>query len=69
MDAVGCTAEICDLVLSGPTAIDEIEELSKFSIYPNPVSGSAMLEIELSNPKDITIQVYSSGGQLFYEIK
>ena len=68
-DAVGCSAETCDLVLAGTTSIDDIEELSKFSIYPNPVSESAVLEIELSNPKDITIQIYSSVGQLFYEIK
>ena len=67
-DATNCTAEVCDLVLAGTTSTKKIEGLSMFSIYPNPASVSAVLEIELSDAKDVNVQVYSSIGQLHYEI-
>ena len=68
-DAMGCTASSCDLVLAGTTSTNEIEGLTKLQLAPNPVSEIAMLQIEFSTPKEISIEMYSSVGELLYVIK
>ena len=66
---MGCTNSTCDLVLDGPTSTRKIEGLEKLQIAPNPVSEIAMLQIEFSEQKEISIEMYSSVGELLYEMK
>ena len=42
------------------------EELEKFIIYPNPVSGIAMIEYSLRETSDIQIDIFNNGG---YKVK
>jgi len=68
-DAFGCTASTCDLVLGGPTSTNEINGLTKLEIAPNPASEITIVQIEFSEQKEISIEMYSSVGELLYEMK
>ena len=59
-NAAGCVSETCKLVST--VGISGISNLSGFKLYPNPNTGSFIIEIE--NPaKDVSIEVYNSLGE------
>lgn len=46
------------------TGIHEIEEVSDLTIYPNPVIDEFYVQFELSNQKEIAIQIINTAGQV-----
>lgn len=55
----------CDLSVS----IEENENISNTSIYPNPFSTSTTIEFELDGKSNIQITVYNSIGETVYQLE
>ncbi len=53
-----------DIVLNAKTIS---KSFTKSNIYPNPTSENAILEIELSNPNNSSIQILNAFGEIVYE--
>ncbi|MCF8298408.1 MAG: T9SS type A sorting domain-containing protein [Saprospiraceae bacterium] len=62
IDTNGCTASDTILVIKGTAGINEVEQNSKISIYPNPSKGIFKIVTSGIN-KDFQISVYDIQGQ------
>ncbi|MFL5753505.1 MAG: T9SS type A sorting domain-containing protein [Bacteroidia bacterium] len=49
-----------------PTGINEVNNISNVSLYPNPTSSQANLEVSLTKSESVTINVYNSLGEIVY---
>lgn len=66
-DAYSCSKTECYEV-SSITANEEIEGIQNLSLSPNPASNYAVLDLELTAPQQVQIEVIDlSGRQLFQE--
>lgn len=63
-DANGCTGMQTTTI--GTTAVDDIESLTFFNLYPNPSSGFFQLEAEFSEWEALDVEIYSVVGQLVF---
>ncbi len=66
-DANGCTIELVGDVgsLSG---LNDIAGLENLAVFPNPNNGDFLIQLQLSNPMDLHIEVYNSMGQLLQQV-
>jgi hypothetical protein len=62
-DANGCTTSQSFSVLSGVTTIPGTE---LFEITPNPSTGQVFLNLELTTPAELTLDVMSMNGQVIF---
>ncbi len=63
-DANGCTAMQTTTI--GVTAVDDIESLTYFNLYPNPSDGYFQVVAEFDAREDLEVEVYSVVGQLIF---
>jgi len=63
-DANGCTAMQTTTI--GTTAVDDIESLTSFNLYPNPSDGYFQLEAEFAKWEELDVEIYSVVGQLVF---
>jgi len=63
-DANGCTS-MHDFSIN-LTAIDEIESLTSFNLFPNPSNGYFQIMATFSSNEQFEIEIYSVVGQLVY---
>ena len=50
-----------------PCFIQNIDGLDEFKVYPNPNDGQFTVKIRLSVARNVSIKVYNSLGQVFYQ--
>lgn len=64
-DAKGCTATR-SVEISDVTGVEDVVTLSEVSIYPNPVSGGASVQVEMSSNLATTasLQVFDNTGRV-----
>jgi hypothetical protein len=55
--------EIIDFLLDGTTGIDDIEEINALTLFPNPTSGELYLEVDLSKPVNLSVNVFDMFGK------
>jgi len=62
IDANGCV--VSDTVtIWNPTAVDEIESLTLFELYPNPSNGIFTVNLEFNAVEDVEFTIYTILGQ------
>jgi hypothetical protein len=63
-DAKGCS-EVLTLNMNFelPSAVRDIAPLGVVTLWPNPTNGLANLQVEMTQPEDLEIQVYNTVGQ------
>jgi hypothetical protein len=61
-DANGCTGVATISVFNVGT--ENLQEVEKFNIYPNPTNGIFTVELELDASRDVQIEIFNSIGQL-----
>jgi len=66
VDANGCTTQ-GTVVVPMNTAVETIESLSLFEIYPNPNNGLFTIQLEFSRSEAIEIQIINTLGQIVKE--
>lgn len=65
-DANGCTDEAV-FEIGLVVAVEEIAEINRLVLGPNPTSGITYLSLELSQTADIQIHVFNMNGQILYK--
>jgi len=66
-DANDCTESICETIISESTSNQDLSDIQRLNIYPNPVHGSDLwIDIEFSTNKNISIQLINSLGQVLH---
>ncbi len=60
IDDITITAEL-------PVATNQLELLDNIAVWPNPTSDKAMLQVNLNNSADVTVQVVNTVGQVIYQ--
>ena len=63
-DANGCTG--MQTVTLGTTAVDDIESLTSFNLYPNPSDGYFQLAADFANWEELDVAIYSVTGQKIF---
>jgi len=66
-DANGCAGQ-ANAIIDLETSNDNIPDLEKLSVFPNPANEWARVEFELGSPKTALIEVYSAYGQLLNRV-
>jgi len=64
-DANGCTETYTQPV--GNTAVEDIDELQKFELYPNPTNGQTQIVLEFEKPVNLNIRIVNVLGQVIHE--
>ncbi len=67
-DSEGCSDEVI-FEIGNVTGTEETDLVEKMLVAPNPTNGLATLEIVLSKPSDLIIQIFNMNGQLIVEEK
>lgn len=63
-DVNGCEETICIDVMAGPDAVNTIDDLEEFRVYPNPVSGNDLyIDFRFGEPKDLQVELVNLLGQ------
>ncbi|MCP4442509.1 MAG: T9SS type A sorting domain-containing protein [Aureispira sp.] len=60
-DAKSCQDTACVMVLI--TGVDDLTTNGAFKVYPNPTTGNVFVELGLSNPAQVQVDVYNATGQ------
>jgi len=61
---LGCQDTISAIVgVRLPTALEEINLVNSFSLYPNPTNGTAQINLELQTSLSVTIEIFNVMGQ------
>ncbi len=63
-DANACTAMQTTTI--GTTAVDDIQSLTFFNLYPNPSDGYFQLMAEFGEQEELEVEIYSVVGQLIF---
>jgi PKD repeat protein len=63
--AAGCSDMICHTVNIN-TAVQEIENISSISLYPNPLSNEATLEFSLAENAEVKVMLFDLTGNVVY---
>lgn len=61
-DANDCE-EVLEFLLDETTGIDNIEEVNELTIFPNPTTGEAFLEIDLTMSVNFSLEIYDLFGK------
>jgi hypothetical protein len=57
-------SEIVDFNTADPVGIDEQEESTSVSVFPNPMNDKASIDILLAKPANVSFNVYALTGQI-----
>ncbi|HHB77907.1 MAG TPA: T9SS type A sorting domain-containing protein [Saprospiraceae bacterium] len=55
--------------ITGPLALSEIDEISDWSIQPNPITSTVRLTLNVNRPINLNLDILSANGQLLYTEK
>ena len=61
-DMNGCTTEVSANV-SDVTPVEDINEITSFSLTPNPTTGNVRIEMNLSNSHNVELQLFDITGR------
>ena len=67
-DDFGCTA-VDSVYMYKPDGINEVSELNRINVYPNPAKNIVNIEVSLKNQSEVTFGIYSINGQVINESK
>jgi hypothetical protein len=56
-------SEIVDFNTADPVGIEEIQETSTVSVFPNPMNDKASIDILLAKPATVSVAIYAITGQ------
>ncbi|MEM7163004.1 MAG: GEVED domain-containing protein [Bacteroidota bacterium] len=63
-DAFGCTQFACFNVAMGPSDVNNIDDLSAFTLFPNPTNDQLTMNAEFTKQKNISILLRNNLGQI-----
>ncbi len=63
-DAGNCTT--VGTVTVGTVGTNDVFEIQKFNVYPNPTQGLFSIDLELDGIHDVQVEIYNSIGQVVY---
>lgn len=66
LDAFGCSDELSFNL--GTSSTETLESLAQMRLYPNPTSGLSTLEVNLSSPQDVQIEIITPLGQRIWSV-
>ena len=66
LDAFGCTDEFTFNL--GTSGTETLKNLAQMRLYPNPSSGMSTLEVTLSSPQDVQIDIITPLGQRIWSV-
>ncbi|MEZ5014918.1 MAG: T9SS type A sorting domain-containing protein [Chitinophagales bacterium] len=70
VSADGSTYDYCkNVVADYCNAIEEIEDLTTFSMFPNPADDVLNLSLTFSEPQNATISIVNMAGQVMYTVE
>jgi hypothetical protein len=63
-DVNACMVSIQKIVLKGAVQVADLEEVSVFNIYPNPISDKLNVTISLKKNQDVTLSIIDISGRV-----
>lgn len=66
LDAFGCSDELTFNL--GTSGTETLENLAQMRLFPNPTSGLSTLEVVLSSPQEVQIEIITSLGQRIWSV-
>ena len=65
-DLPGVRTDVANII-NGTTPVHSINGLEEFSVTPNPVTSSAVLNVKLNTVKEIQYRIVSTDGKILYQ--
>ncbi len=68
-DANGCSISIEKIILKGAVQVADLEEVSSFNVFPNPISDKLNVNLSLKENQNVTLSLLDITGRVLAEKK